>query len=132
MTEAVIEAVSSTTEEQPKLRRKTRPATGDLRYGRSAITNGRRMHTPFNAGEAAWSRRFKDIYKLLVGNADNKGVRQLARRVATISFACEKMESEAAAGHDFDHQLYGMYTDQLGRTLQCLGLKQQQKEGANK
>jgi hypothetical protein len=124
----IIGSVSSTGDQQPKLRRKTRPQPGDLKYGRSSVSNGRRLHIQAAAGNTAWSRRFRDIYKLLVGDTDNEAVRQLARRVATVSIACEKMESEAASGHDFDHQLYGMYTDQLARTLQCLGLKQ----GANK
>ena len=123
MTEAVqIEGrATESGDQQPKLRRKTRPQPGDPKYGRSSVSNGRRLHTQAAAGNTAWSRRFRDIYKLLVDDTDNEAVRQLARRVATISIACEKMESEAASGHDFDHQLYGMYTEQLTRTLQCLG-----------
>ena len=110
------------------LRRKTRPQKGDRHFGRASVTNGRRLHTPPTAGNATWQRRFKDIYQLIVediGPDLTEGQRQLARRVSMLSIACEKMESKAAAGHDYDHQTYSMYTDQLGRTLQCLGLKQQ-------
>jgi hypothetical protein len=91
------------------------------------------MHLPPEAGDVAWSRRYKDIYALLVGDVGpdlTEGQRQLCRRCATISLTCEKMESEASAGRNFDHQLYSMYTDQLGRTLQRLGLKQQQQKEA--
>ena len=42
--------------------RKTRPQPGDARYGQSSITNGKRLHIPASAGDATWSRRFKDIY----------------------------------------------------------------------
>ena len=113
---------------QATLRRKTRPQKGDRHFGRVSVTNGRRLHTPPTAGNATWQRRFKDIYQLIVediGPDLTEGQRQLVRRVSMLSIACEKMESKAAAGHDYDHQTYSMYTDQLGRTLQCLGLKQQ-------
>ena len=107
--------------------RTTKPQLGDKSFVRSSVTNGRRLHPLPAAGNATWQRRFKDIYQLIVkelGPDLTETQRQLARRVSMLSIACEKMESEAAAGHDYDHQIYSMYTDQLGRTLQCLGLKQ--------
>ena len=132
MTEAIEIASTATVEEigtQAPLRRKTRPQPGDPQYGRSSVTNGRHMHLPPHAGDVAWQRRYKDIFGLItsdLGGQLSQGQRQLVRRCSMLSITCERMESEAAAGHDFDHQLYGMYTDQLGRTLQVL--KQQQKE----
>jgi hypothetical protein len=45
----------------------------------------------------------------------SEGQRQLARRCATISIACEKMEGEAAAGNEIDLDAYGTLTDRLGR-----------------
>ena len=53
----------------------------------------------------------------------SEGQRQLARRCATISIECEKMEGEAAQGRDIDLFTYGTLTDRLGRALQRLGLK---------
>ena len=133
-TSMVTTEIDTQTPAKLRLRRKTPPAAGDKQFGRSSITNGRHMHLPPHAGDVAWQRQYKDIFGLItsdLGGQLSEGQRQLVRRCSMLSITCERMESEAAAGHDFDHQLYGMYTDQLGRTLQCLGLKQQQKEAAN-
>ena len=51
----------------------------------------------------------------------SEGQRQLARRAATISIACEKLEGAAAAGAAIDLELYGRLTDRLGRAFQRLG-----------
>ena len=47
---------------QATLRRKTRPQKGDRHFGRSAVTNGRRLHPLPTAGNATWQRRFKDVF----------------------------------------------------------------------
>ena len=94
---------------------------------RSAVTNGKRLHV-VSPGDTAWSRRFRDILSEIVsdlGGHDrlSEGQRQLARRAATISIACERLEGEAAAGTPIDLDCYGQLTDRLGRCLQRLGLK---------
>ena len=96
---------------------------------RSAVTNGKRLHV-VRPGDTAWARRFKDVLGLIVsdlGGVDllSEGQKQLARRAATISIACEKMEGEAAAGRDIDLEEYGRLTDRLGRAFQRLGLRRQ-------
>jgi len=53
----------------------------------------------------------------------SEGQKQLARRCATISIACERMEGEAALGNEIDLDAYGTLTDRLGRTLVRLGLR---------
>jgi len=58
----------------------------------------------------------------------SEGQRQLARRCATISIACEKMEGQAAEGIEIDLDGYGQLTDRLGRALQRLGLKRQARD----
>jgi len=113
------------------------PATNQLRpeqniTRRSAVTNGKRLHV-VTPGDTAWSRRFRDILSQIIddqGGADtmSEGQRQLARRAATISIACEHMEGEAAAGRPIDLDAYGQLTDRLGRTLQRLGLKRVRRE----
>ena len=108
----IIGGVSSTTEagdQQPKLRRKTRPAAGDLRFGRSSVSNGRRLH-------------------IQSADADNEGQRQQARRCATIALACERLESDSAAGKEIDLPLYSTLTRTYGQAIQRLyDLKQREE-----
>jgi hypothetical protein len=107
----------------------TRSSPGAARAGRSAVTNGKRLHV-VRPGDTAWARRFRDVLGEIIGDlggADllSEGQRQLARRCATIAIACEKMEGEAAAGNEIDLDVYGTLTDRLGRCFQRLGLKRQ-------
>ena len=103
--------------------------------GRSAVTNGKRLHvvaTP-NGNETKWARRFRDVLAEIVsdiGGRDglSEGQRQLARRAATISITCEKMEGDAAAGHDIDLEQYGQLTDRLGRCFARLGLRRHARD----
>src|SRR5262249_36436623 len=64
------------------------------------------------------------------GGADllSEGQRQLARRAATISVMCEKMEGAAADGQPINLAEYGMLTDRLGRAFHRLGLKRQPRD----
>jgi len=102
------------------------------RAGRSAVTNGKRLHV-VPPGDTAWARRFRDVLAEIVsdlGGADllSEGQRQLARRCATISIACERLEGEAAAGEPINLELYGRLTDRLGRALQRLGLERKPRD----
>jgi hypothetical protein len=65
-----------------------------------------------------------------LGGADllSEGQRQLARRAATISLACERMEGDAAVGAQIDLEEYGRLTDRLGRCFHRLGLKRQARD----
>jgi hypothetical protein len=78
------------------------PAWTRKRMTRSAVTNGKRLHVePIH--ENAWSRRFRDILGEIIsdlGGPDNltEGQRQLARRAATISIECERLEVRAVSG----------------------------------
>jgi hypothetical protein len=98
------------------------------RRGRSAVTNGRRLHVVV-PGDTKWSRRFRDILAEIIsdmggaGSGLSEAQRQLARRCATIAIACEKMEGEAAAGNEIDLVVYGMLTDRIGRCFSRLGLR---------
>ena len=99
---------------------------------RSAVTNGRRLHV-VAPPDGKWSRRFRDVLGQIIadlGGADllSEGQRQLARRAATISIACERMEGEAAAGAAIDLETYGKLTDRLGRALQRLGLERRARD----
>jgi hypothetical protein len=99
---------------------------------RSAVTNGKRLHV-VAPPDNAWSRRFKDVLAAIIGDLGgpahlSEGQRQLARRAATISIACEKFEGDAAAGIPIDLELYGRLTDRLGRALQRLGLERKARD----
>jgi hypothetical protein len=94
---------------------------------RSAVSNGKRLHV-VAPGDTKWARRFRDVLAQIIsdlGGFDilSEGQKQLARRCATISIACERMEGEAAAGAAIDLDAYGTLTDRLGRTFQRLGLE---------
>jgi hypothetical protein len=96
---------------------------------RSRVTNG---SSPFVEadGRGPWARRWRDVLGEItsdLGGHDvlSEGQRQLARRAATISIACERMEGEAAAGKEIDLEEYGRLTDRLGRAFQRLGLRRQ-------
>ena len=104
--------------------RKTPPAAGDAQYGRSSVTNGRRMYLDLEAGDAAWSRRFRDLYNIFVGDLNTEtlteGQRGMARRCATLALECEKFECQIAAGNAVDLALYGMLaTPTLGQLSTC-------------
>jgi hypothetical protein len=110
-----------------------RPAT-DARVPRlrSAVTNGKRLHV-VAPGDGKWSRRFRDVLSEIIsdiGGHDglSEGQRQLARRATTISIICERMEGEAAAGHEIDLEVFGTLTDRLGRCFHRLGLKRQARD----
>src|SRR5262249_53347762 len=122
-----------TTEVKVAMKSVANPSKSDAaRKGRSAVTNGKRLHV-VRPGDTAWARRFRDVLGEIVsdlGGADllSEGQRQLARRCATISIACEELEGEAAAGAVIDLELYGRLTDRLGRAFQRLGLKREPRE----
>jgi len=100
--------------------------------GRSRVTN-RKTHFVEADGRGPWARRWRDILGEVIadlGGIDilSEGQKQLARRCATISIACERMEGEAAQGNEIDLEVYGTLTDRLGRCFQRLGLKRHARD----
>jgi hypothetical protein len=95
------------------------------RMARSKVTNGKHVFVEGNNKRSPWTRRFKDILAQIIadlGGADllSEGQRQIARRAATISIMCEKLE--------IDLEQYGQLTDRLGRCFNRLGLKRQARD----
>lgn len=110
---------------------RTAPVAG-ANKGRSAVTNRKRLHV-VKPGDTAWARRFRDVLSEIIsdlGGHDglSEGQRQLARRAATISIECEKLEGKAARDDDINLETYGQLTDRLGRCFQRLGLKRQPRD----
>lgn len=98
---------------------------------RSAVSNGKRLHV-IPPGDGKWSRRFRDVLTQIIADLSgpeglSEGQRQLARRCATLSIMCEKIEGEAAAGNEIDLDEFAKLTGILGRTFHRLGLKRQQR-----
>ncbi len=79
---------------------------------------------------SAPARRFR---ALLISMADDlggsgtlsAGQKQLIKRCAMISVACELMEKEAISGQPLNAVAYGTLTGHLTRTLNALGLKRE-------
>lgn len=99
---------------------------------RSRVTNGKALFVEADQ-RGPWARRWRDVLGEItndLGGADllSEGQKQLARRCATISIACERMEGEAALGNEIDLDAYGTLTDRLGRALQRLGLKRHPRD----
>jgi hypothetical protein len=76
---------------------------------RSAVTNGSRLHVQ-PVGDTAWSRRFADVLGEIIGDLGgpdglSEGQRQLARRAATLSLECERLEVRALSGRSMIESL---------------------------
>jgi hypothetical protein len=105
--------------------RKTRPQSGDARYGRSAITNGR---SPW--GQSTWGRRFRDVFDAIISEvrAANGGAeltvsqQQDCRRATGLIVSCEQQEAIIATGGTVDLKIYGQLGDRLGRKFNRLGI----------
>ena len=74
------------------------------------------------------ARRFRDVFEEIVsdlGGADllSEGQKQLARRAALMSVACEVMEGKSVQGEEIDLEQFGQLSDRIGRAFHRLGLK---------
>lgn len=110
----------------PRERHASPTSTRRKPTARSAVTNGGRLHV-VKPKQSAWARRFRDILAEIVddlGGFDtlSEGQRQLARRAATLSIECERLEGEAVSGRAIDLNVYGQLTDRIGRTFRRLGM----------
>src|SRR5271169_2330213 len=109
MTDNIIQingkATTSSTEvgrQRKPLRRKTKPARGDLRYGRMAVANGNGL-LPDTDLRMGFPRRYKQIVSTIVDQCG--GIEQCSevklqniRRFAAVSCLAEQLEARAAAG----------------------------------
>jgi hypothetical protein len=116
----------------PKSLRVRSPSGAKLPTSRSAVTNGRRLHVE-SPGDSAWSRRFADVLAEIISDLAgpeglSEGQRQLARRAATLSITCEKLEGIAARGDAIDLEEYGKLCDRIGRCFQRLGLQRRSRD----
>jgi hypothetical protein len=120
---AHVEGMESSTERSPT---EARP-----KKLRSRVTNGKSYFVEAD-GRGPWARRWTDLLQQIIADIGgpsglSEGQRQLARRAASISVMCERLEGEMAADVEVDLMVYGMLTDRLGRVLERLGLKRQSR-----
>ena len=98
---------------------------------RTRVGNGSRAFL-FADGRSIEGRRWRDIYAETtsdLGGADlSEGQKQLAKRCATLAVCSEIMESDLAAGRDFDLEAFLRLVNALGRNWDRLGLKRQQRD----
>jgi hypothetical protein len=103
------------------------------RRTRARVTNGAALPADVD-GRSALARRFRDLLGEIIsdlGGAEaglSESQRQLARRIATLSAACEQMEAAMAGGERIDLEVYQRLTNTLGRACQRLGIKRQPRE----
>ena len=103
------------------------------RRTRARVTNGAALPADVD-GRSALARRFRDLVGEIIsdlGGAEaglSEAQRQLARRIATLSAACEQMEAAMAGGEQIDLEAYQRVTNTLGRACQRLGIKRQPRE----
>lgn len=71
------------------------------RNARSSVTNGKRLFV-IKPGDNAWSRRYRDILGAIISDLGgesaglSEGQKQLSRRAAALSLACERLECQLA------------------------------------
>jgi hypothetical protein len=87
------------------------------RSGRSAVSNGKRLHA-VRPGPGVWARRFKDILAALISDAGgeanmSEARMQLCRRAATLCVECEKLEIRSAGGPPSFEEAFKRATDGL-------------------
>ena len=119
--------------------RRTRPAKGDARYGRSAVSNGTQL-LPGLPGTNVWVRRCKDIiadHLSDLGGANNtsSAERSLIRRASVLTVELERLEAKFAmanaaneAPSDSDLDLYQRTAGNLRRLLESVGLQRRAKD----
>lgn len=117
----------------PKLRRKTKPQPGDMRYGRSAVSNGVDVLPGIIDKRSTIYRRFKDISSAIV--ADLGGVEhcsesrlQLIRRFSAASVIAEQMESDLANGKEINVAEHSTLSSTLVRLASRIGLNRVPKD----
>lgn len=99
-------------------------------HARSRVSNGNALFVSNKLldGRSQLSRRFRDLVNAItcdLGGVErlSEGQKQLVRRVAMLSVACEALEARSVAGDELDVDTYGQMTDRLGRAMGRLGLK---------
>ena len=98
---------------------------------RSRVGNGSLLFLDAD-GRSREARRWRDVYAETLsdlGSANlSEGQKQIAKRCATLAVRGEMMESDLAAGRDFDLEAFLQLTNALGRAWARLGLKRQQRD----
>jgi hypothetical protein len=106
--------------------RKTKPAAGDLQYGRSRVTNHKDL-LPNLDGRSKSARRYRDLvhsYLAEMGGEDNCSETQIGylRRLCAIIVQSELLEARMVNGEDVDVSILCTLASTTVRLSQRLGI----------
>ena len=99
----------------------------------SAVSNGKRFFLPGVNHRTATARRLRDLCEIVMedrGGPDHLSEceKQLSRRVATMSLACEIREAQFVETGELDAAEYVNLATALGRIMQKLGIKRAKRD----
>jgi hypothetical protein len=88
---------------------------------KSRVTNGSHCHVE-NVGHNKWSIRWRDLYDSIVEEfgLTTEQHKQVARRVATLQIAAERLELRCAKGQEINGAEYSTITNSIMRATQAL------------
>ncbi len=118
------------------LSRKSKPQAGDLRFGRSSVTNGGpKLFAKGGDNRSAWARRWRDLYALHIsdyGGSESMSEAELAiaGMVATSRVEMEQLAAKMSEGQATpdDVDLFNRLAGNVRRHLETLGLQRRAKD----
>ena len=125
MTEAVASVYIPSSAPAKKRGRKTKPVKGDMRYGRTHVTNGRDLLHGVEDKTAYVYRRFRDIANQILtdqGGTCSESKLQLIRRFAAAAVLAEQLETDLANGKEIDVQQHSTLSSTLVRLSNKIGI----------
>ncbi len=99
-----------------------------VRRGKAPVTNGNQVFTLGGDARSPWTRRWKDLVALHVGDLGGREIMTefqlaLCRRAASIETTLESFEASLSEGQAVDLDLYGRLVGHLRRIAETLGLQ---------
>jgi len=114
----------------PPLHPKSKPKPGDLRYGRSKVSNGSSLFARGGDSRGAWARRWKDLYALHLSDYAGPEYMSEAELAICSMVAVARIEMEQLAARmsegkatPEDVDLFNRLAGNCRRHLETLGLQ---------
>jgi hypothetical protein len=109
--------------------RRTRPERGDVRFGRTKVSNGSEI-LPNVDGRTVMAKRAKEIARAIaVDQGDDlpEMKRQYVRHFAVACAMAEQLEASCARGEDYNIAEFGLLCSTMVRLGNRLGINRQAK-----